>query len=133
MMVRANEERLLAEIGPEGGAAERLQALMDRVSPLAEVEAAARTDDALLRGCATRVWIVGRVADGSLRLAASATSPLVAGLVRALCELYDGVPVDEARSVEPTLLRSLGLEHRLTPTRARTLAVVRDRIRALAS
>jgi cysteine desulfuration protein SufE len=132
-MVRENEQRLVEEIGPEGGPSECLQAIMDRVSPVAAVASAERTDATLVRGCATSVWIAGRVEEGAVRLAASATSPLVAGLVRLVCEIYDGTPAREARELEPELFSRLGLDRRLTPTRQRTVAVVRDRIRELAS
>lgn len=128
----ARELALFAEIASTGGPAERLQEIIDRRSPLADVPVEARGEASVVRGCATPVWITLSAVGGAVRIAASAGSPLVAGLVRLVCETYDGGSVDDARTRPLLLLELLGLDRRLTPTRLRAVALVRARIAELA-
>ena len=131
-VLSAVERELHDEIAATGGPSERLQEIMERPSALREVPAQERVAANVVRGCATTVWVTGSVEDGVIRLAASASTPLVAGLVRLVCEAYDGATVADARERPFLLLAALGLDRRLTPTRLRAVALVRDRIAGLA-
>jgi cysteine desulfuration protein SufE len=132
-VLSAVERELHDAIAVAGGPSERLQEIMERPSPLAEVPGFDRVAENVVRGCATTVWVTGSVEGGVVRLAASASTPLVAGIVRLVCEAYDGAAVAEARERPFLLLAALGLDRRLTPTRLRAVALVRARIAELAS
>jgi cysteine desulfuration protein SufE len=90
-------------------------------------------DELLVQGCQTKVWVQGSVVDGRLQLAADAEGPLVKGLVRLLCAVYDGEKVEDVLVEEPVLWSELGFQKLLSPTRQAGLAAVRGRILQLCS
>jgi len=111
---------------------ERLAALTGRRSPLAPLAPEARTDDALVRGCVSRVWLAGRMENGNCRFQMHADSALVKGLAAVICELYDDATPEEILEVEPEVFEALGIAANLSPTRLNGLAQIRARIVAFA-
>ncbi len=92
-----------------------------------------RTDAHRVQGCVSQVWLVGSLENGRCRFRVAADSSLVLGLAALLCALYDGELPAEIVAVEPELLRELGLESQLSPTRLNGLANVRRVIREFAA
>jgi cysteine desulfuration protein SufE len=58
---------------------------------------------------------------------------VVNGLVRLLCEVYNGATPADILASEPTLLENLDLVRDLSPTRRNGLAAVRRRLREIAA
>ena len=52
-------------------------------------------------------------------------SPLVRGLVRLLCGIYDGATPGEVVAEEPVVLEELGILRNLSPTRRNGLTAMR--------
>ncbi len=92
------------------------------LEPLREED---RTDGNLVRGCVSRVWLAAAIEEGRCRFRVDADSPLVRGLVRLLCGIYDGATPEEVAAVEPMVLDELGILRNLSPTRQNGLAAVR--------
>ena len=107
---------------------ERLAALTSRRSHLTPLAPEARTDDALVPGCVSRVWLVSFMENGRCRFQLHAESALVKGLAAALCELYDNATPQEILTVEPEIFEALGIAANLSPTRLNGLAHIRARI-----
>jgi len=111
---------------------ERLAALIARKSALAPLDDSGRIDANLVRGCVSRVWLEGVFENGLCHFRMDADSPMVKGLVGALCELYDSVSPEEIVAVEPEIFDALGISKNLTPTRLNGLASMRRTIREFA-
>lgn len=111
---------------------ERLGAVVDRARRLPPLPPELRTDDRRVPGCVSAVWLAPELRDGRCHFRADADSPLVRGLVRLLCDAFDGgTPAEIAAStVEP--LEVLDLARNLSLTRRNGLAAVRAAIRAFA-
>jgi cysteine desulfuration protein SufE len=84
-----------------------------------------RSDANLVRGCASRVWLAAEMTEGRCRFRVDAQSPLVYGLVRLICGIYDGAPPEEVATEEAVVLEELGILRNLSPTRQNGLAAVR--------
>ncbi len=113
-------------------AQERLAELVRRGAAHGLPEAL-KTEERLVRGCVSRVWLDGAVIGGALALRCDAESPLVKGLAAALCDLYDGASPAEVTAVEPRLWDACGLRKMLSPTRLNGLAALRARIVGMAA
>jgi len=128
MNPRQRQTTLITRYAILPDAHERLSALTTRRSSLAPLPPEARTDDALVPGCVSRVWLVGTLENGRCRFAMHADSVMVKGLAAALCELYDDATPEEIIATEPELFDALGISANLTPTRLNGLAHIRARI-----
>ncbi len=117
---------------------ERLAALITRRQAVPVLPAGERTEENLVQGCQSRVWIAGHydtgtsAGTGRCRFRMEAESAMVKGLVALLCELYDDATPGEILAVEPEIFESLGIARNLTPTRLNGLAGVRAHLRRFA-
>ncbi len=89
-----------------------------------------RREEDVVAGCVSRVWVRGGMEGGRLRLEWEAESPLVRGLAGLLCRVYEGA--GEVQGYRSGILRALGLDRQLSPTRWRGLEAVEARIGELA-
>jgi cysteine desulfuration protein SufE len=92
------------------------------MEPLREEE---RVEENRVRGCVSRVWLAASMEEGRCRYRVDADSPLVRGLVRLLCGIYDGATPAEVVAEEPAVLEEIGILRNLSPTRQNGLAAVR--------
>lgn len=111
---------------------ERLAAIISRQKPLLPLLPEQRTESALVPGCVSRVWLACSMENGRCRFRIDCESPMVRGLVRVLCEIYDDASPEEIVEVEPTIFEALGIADHLTPTRLNGLANVRRQMREFA-
>jgi cysteine desulfuration protein SufE len=86
-----------------------------------------------VKGCQSRVWIIGEQREGCCYFRSDADSPVVKGLVHLLCQVYDGECVKDVLTEEPVIWEQLGFNKMLSPTRQQGLAAVREKIRSLAT
>jgi cysteine desulfuration protein SufE len=112
---------------------ERLAAIVERARRSPPLRMQNKTPVQRVPGCVSPVWLHAEMRDGRLKIRAEAESPVVNGLVRLLCEIYDDAAPAEILNHTPTLLEDLGLLRDLTPTRRNGLAAVLARIRAIAA
>ena len=110
---------------------ERLNAVVSRGAAM-KLAAEHKTDDKLVPGCVSRVWLHGELVNGRARFVCDADSPMVKGLAALLCELYSDSDPAEAAVTEPQIWTGCGFTKLLSPTRLNGLMNVRKRIREMA-
>ena len=134
-MIDARTEAVVARLRVLPGPAERIAALADRARRLPALRVEERVEANLVRGCVSRVWLVGGSVDGRMWFRADADSAIVKGLVTLLWEIAEGqTAVDLAAApVEPPVLVALEMDAHLSPTRLRGAGQVWRRMQALAS
>lgn len=132
MTVIARQKEIIANYDFIENRQERLGAIIDAARHLPSFEESLRTDENLVRGCTSQVWLIGELQDDICHFRADCDSPLVRGLVVLLAQAYNGGTPSDVASTDPFLLEELGVWRDLTPTRQNGLAAVRQRIATLA-
>lgn len=102
----------------------------EAMDPLPEAE---KTDDRLVRGCQSRVWLVTGTDGGTFHARADSESQIVRGLASLLVRVFDGLPVAEAAAVDLWFPREIGLAEHLSPNRANGLDAMRRTLQAAAA
>ena len=132
MTVSEKQQQLIDDYGLIENPQERLGAVVDAARQIPRFTESERSDDNLVPGCQSRVWLIGEFHDGRCRFRTDCDSPMVAGLVALQTQPYhDSVP-DEIAAHPPRVLEELGLLRDLTPTRQNGLAAVHQRVVAFA-
>jgi cysteine desulfuration protein SufE len=110
---------------------DRYQYLIDlgrKLPPLAESE---RTDDKLLQGCQSRVWLLMEGDQHGMQIHANSDSAIVSGLIALLIRVYSGATPAQILASEPRFVDDIGLSAHLSPTRSNglhaMLAAVRNK------
>ncbi len=105
--------------------------LGQRLDPMPE---ALKTDDRLVRGCTSRVWIVSSVeekdGDEVYHFQADSDAQIVKGLIYILALAYQGVPLNEIPAVDiEGAFEKLGLSGHLSPSRRNGFFAMVEHIR----
>ena len=132
MNLAERQSRIIARLSLIEDMHERLAALMSRAKKIPASDAAQLTEENLVQGCQSRVWLTGEFTDGACRWRMDCEAPMVKGLVGLLCELYEDATPDEVVTFEPTLIEDLGIARMISPTRLAGLAAVRQRMKQIA-
>jgi cysteine desulfuration protein SufE len=112
---------------------DRYQYIIDLGRGLPPFPSAEQTDERLLQGCQSRVWLVSRHEAGRLHFDAISDSAIVSGLIALLMRVYNDRAPAEILATPPDFVRALGLEEHLSPTRSNGLRAMIAAIRGAAA
>ena len=92
-----------------------------------------KTDEHLVDGCESKVWLLGDVSDGHWQFRAASDARLIRGLVALLLARVNGLTAQDLHQVDlPEWFNQLGLSRQLSPSRSNGLNAVLQRMRQLA-
>lgn len=77
-----------------------------------------KTDDRLIKGCQSRVWLDWEVKNGKLYFTADSDAIITKGIISLLISVYSGRSAEEIAGDDFSFLEKLGLKENLSPTRA---------------
>ncbi|EKG39641.1 SufE family protein [Pseudomonas syringae] len=101
----------------------------DQLAPLSDEE---RTDENLVHGCESKVWLTGAVSDNAWLFRAGSDARLIRGLVALLLARVNGLSEQELAAVDlPDWFNQLGLARQLSPSRSNGLNAVLQKMRQL--
>jgi len=100
---------------------DRYQYLIDLGRKLPELPAEEKTDDRLLDGCQSQVWLIAEGDAERLEFRANSDAAIVSGLIALILRVYSGRSAAEILGSEPEFVHEIGLSQHLSPTRANGL------------
>jgi cysteine desulfuration protein SufE len=112
---------------------DRYQYLIDLGRKLPPLKDAEKTDDRLLAGCQSRVWLYLEGSASEITIRANSDAAIVSGLIALLIDVYSGCSADQILSTKPYFIEQIGLAQHLSPTRANGMYAMLNAIRAYAS
>lgn len=88
-----------------------------------------KTEDRLIKGCQSRVWLDTEKNGGRLVFSADSDALITRGIISLLVNVYSGCTPQEILEDDFSFLDTLGLKENLSPTRAGGLASMIETIR----
>ncbi|MBO5194021.1 MAG: SufE family protein [Bacteroidales bacterium] len=92
-----------------------------------------KTEDKLIKGCQSRVWLDYKIKDGRIFFTADSDAIITKGIISLLIKIYSGRTAAEIRSSDFSVVDRIGLKENLSPTRANGLVSMIARIRDIAA
>ena len=126
---KAIQDEIISSFSLFGEWLDRYQYLIDlgrKLPPLSEEE---KTDDKLLAGCQSRVWLYLEGDADRITIRANSDAAIVSGLIALLTRVYSGCSARQIVETEPYFIREIGLADHLSPTRANGLHAMLKAIR----
>ena len=111
---------------------DKYEYLIDLGKNLAPYPDSSKTDDRLIKGCQSRVWLDYQMKDGKLWLTADSDAIITKGIISLLVSIYSGRTPEEIASSDFSFIEKIGLKENLSPTRANGLASMIATIKAVA-
>ena len=91
-----------------------------------------KTDDRLIKGCQSRVWLDWSMEEGRLYFCADSDAIITKGIISLLIGVYSGRTPEEIAADDFSFLGRIGLKENLSPTRANGLVSMIQTIRTAA-
>lgn len=88
-----------------------------------------KTEDNLIKGCQSKVWIDARFEDGKLYFNADSDGILPKGIVSLLVSIYSGHGTQEILDSDFKFIEEIGLQEFLSPSRANGLMAMTKQIK----
>lgn len=92
-----------------------------------------KTDDRLVKGCQSRVWIDFKIQDGKIFFNADSDAIITKGIISLLIRIYSGRTPQEILSSDFSVVEKIGLKENLSPTRANGLVSMIQMIHEIAA
>ena len=100
---------------------DRYQLLIDLGEEQAPLPDSDKTDQNLIDGCQSRVWITCEEHDGHLDFRAESDALIVKGIISLLIKVLSGHTPDEILNADLYFIDKIGLKEHLSPTRSNGL------------
>ncbi len=91
-----------------------------------------KTEDRLIKGCQSRVWLDAKSSDGIIVFSADSDAIITKGIISLLVSVYSGRTAEEILRDDFSFVDKLGLKENLSPTRANGLVSMIDTIKSIA-
>lgn len=91
-----------------------------------------KTEDRLIKGCQSRVWLDSEVRDGKLFFTADSDAIITKGIISLLIGVYSGRTPGEIAADDFGFVSQIGLKENLSPTRANGLVSMIETIKKVA-
>ena len=111
---------------------DKYQMLIDLGNDLEPLDEQYKTEQNLIEGCQSRVWLQCDVVDGRLHFSAESDALIVKGIIALLIRVLNDHTPDEILGTELYFIDQIGLKDHLSPTRSNGLLAMVKQIRAYA-
>lgn len=110
---------------------ERYRYLIDLGRALPAIDEALKTDENLVRGCTSRVWLVAKEENGKLVFQADSDAHIVRGLVALLYHVYQNQDIAKISTIDiEAIFKKIGLDQNLSPNRRSGFYAMVEKIKA---
>jgi cysteine desulfuration protein SufE len=117
----AAQDEIVSSFGLFSEWLDRYQYLIDLGRKLPELADSEKTDDKLLAGCQSRVWLLLEGDSNRIVIRANSDAAIVSGLIALLIDVYSGCSAEQIIATQPYFIEKIGLAEHLSPTRANGL------------
>lgn len=99
----------------------KFEYLIEMAGELPEISTEHRTDNYIIKGCQSRVWIDAQEKDGKLYFTADSDAIITKGIIALLIKVLNGRTPQEVVDTELYFIDEVGLREHLSPTRSNGL------------
>ena len=130
--IKEIQDEIIAEFNDFDDWLDRYQLLIDLGSEQEPLPLEYKTDNNLIEGCQSRVWLQADYIDGKVHFRAESDALIVKGIVSLLIKVYSDRTPDEILDNEPYFVEAIGLKEHLSPTRSNGLLAMIKQMRLYA-
>ena len=132
MTINEIQEEVIEEFQDFDDWMDKYQLLIDLGNDQTPLEEKYKTEDNLIDGCQSRVWLQAEMRNGLLHLEAESDALIVKGIVALLIRVLSDHTPQEILDADLYFIEQIGLKEHLSPTRANGLLAMIKKIRTYA-
>lgn len=112
---------------------DRYNYLIDLGKELPLIDPALKTDDRLIKGCQSRVWLNAETRDGRVLYTADSDAIITKGLIALMVRVLSGQKPDDIVGAELSFIDDIHLREHLSPTRSNGLVSMINQMKGYAA
>jgi cysteine desulfuration protein SufE len=124
MSIAANEQEITNDFSLFEQWDDKYQYLIDLGKELPPMDEALKTDEALIRGCQSKVWLHSTLENDKVIYQADSDAIISKGIVALMVRVLSGHAPKEIVDAPLTFIDTIGLRTHLSPTRANGLVAM---------
>jgi cysteine desulfuration protein SufE len=129
MKIKEKQQQLVDEFALLDDWEQKYEYLIDLGKKLKELPDDKKTEENLIKGCQSQVWIDAEFKDEKLFFNADSDGILPKGIVSLLVSVYSGHSAQEILDSDFNFIEEIGLQEFLSPSRANGLMVMTKQIK----
>ena len=133
MTLLETENEIISEFSMFDDWHDKYEYIIDLGKSLDSFPESSKTDEKLIKGCQSRVWLDWKTEDGKLYFQADSDAIITRGIISLLIRIYSGRTPEEILASDFSVVEKIGLKQNLSPTRANGLLSMIDTIRSAAA
>ena len=132
MKIREIQDEIIDEFSMFDEWDERYQYVIDLGKSLPLIDEQYKTDDNIIKGCQSKVWLHAEEKDGTVFFTADSDAILTKGLIAIMIRVFSGQKPAEILEADTNFVDEIGLKEHLSPTRANGLVSMIKQIKMYA-
>ena len=96
---------------------QKYEYIIDLGKKLEPIEESQKSDENLVQGCTSQVWLVPHIENDTLELSGTSDAVIVKGLVYIVLQIFNHRTLNEINEFDLNILNELGLGEIITPNR----------------
>lgn len=121
MTINDKQEEIIADFSAYDEWMDKYEHLIALGKDLPLIDEQYKTDDLLIKGCQSRVWLHADFKDGFVHFTADSDAIITKGLVALMIDVLSGHTPKEIATTDIYFIDKIGLKSHLSPTRANGL------------
>ncbi|MGE7775484.1 SufE family protein [Chitinophaga sp. NPDC101104] len=121
MTIKEQQDRIIEDFEVFGDWMEKYEYIIQLGKDLPLIDPKYKTDDNLIRGCQSKVWLHAELQDGKLVFTADSDAVITKGLVSLVIQVLSGHAPKDIAEADIYFIDAIGLTSHLSPTRSNGL------------
>ena len=131
--IQDKEKEIIEEFSMLGEWMDKYEYLIDLGRSLQLYPEESKTEEKLIKGCQSRVWLDYTIKNGKIFFIADSDAIITKGIISLLIGVYSGRSAEEILSSDFSFIDKIGLRENLSPTRSNGLVSMIATIKKVAS
>lgn len=125
MTIEETQEEIVSEFSLlEGDREMTVFYIMELGQKLPEMPEESKTEDNIVKGCQSKVWLTARAEEGKLRFEADSNTAITKGLVSLLLRIFNEQTPDDILRSDLTFMHRIGMERFIGTQRSNGFAAM---------
>ena len=132
-LIEQRKQQLVDEYGIFPDAQELFEYLIAKNKKAEPLPDEYKTNDYIVKGCVSSLWLVPSYNDGKCYFKSDADSLITRAVASVVCQLYSGLSPEEISQLDPACLADVNISTHLSPNRRNGFSQLCAKIKAFAN
>lgn len=121
MTIQEKEQDIIDEFSIYDDWMDKYEYIIELGKDLPIIKEALKTEDRLIKGCQSRVWLHADVYNGKMKFSADSDAIITKGIIALLIRVLNDEKPEEVAKCDLNFIKEIGLQEHLSPTRSNGL------------